>query len=149
MVVLLPAKDRCEAFEAELTAEQLQDIVDDLAPRQVWLTLPKLNYTSAGFRLKPMLEGLGMAEAFTAGKADCSGIDDAGGLVVSDVHHKAAMIVDEEGTEAAAATGVGLAGSALIEPPVEMRVDRPFIFLIRDTRTGALLFVGRIVDPRW
>jgi len=70
-------------------------------------------------------------------------------LFIGDVHHKATVIVDEEGTEAAAATGVGMeTGAGPPEPPIVMRVDHPFIFLIRDTRTGTVLFVGRIVNPQ-
>ena len=149
LVVLLPAAGTFQAFEAALTAERLREILDGLEPRHVVLTLPKLNYTSPSVKLRPALEGLGMTDAFAEGTADFSGMDGTRKLFVSDVHHKATLIVDEEGTEAAAASAAVMqAMSAQLEPPTEMRVDRPFILLIRDQPTGAILFAGRIVDPR-
>ncbi len=148
MIVLLPAVDSFAAFEAALSAERLDQILGSMESRRLALTLPRWSYTSAGFQLKPILEGLGMRDAFAPGQADFSGIDGTRQLIVDDVYHKAMVVVDEEGTEAAAATGSSMVVTSAPAPAVEMRVDRPFIFLIRDTSTGALLFVGRIVDPR-
>jgi serpin B len=89
---------------------------------------------------------MGMPTAFTD-QADFSGIDARGGLAISEVVHKAFVDVSEQGTEAAAATGitVSLTSARLPEPPVVFRADHPFIFLIRDTRTGAILFIGRLM----
>ena len=82
-------------------------------------------------------------------RADFSGISAAKGLKISDVVHKAFVDVNEAGTEAAAATGVAAAGTeAAPATPVVFCADHPFVFLIRDLRTEAILFVGRIVDPR-
>jgi serpin B len=147
MVVLLPAAGNLAAFEEALAAERLDRILASMEPRPVALTLPRWSYTSDGFRLKPSLEELGMRDAFAPGRADFSGIDGTRGLIVDDVYHKAMVVVDEEGTEAAAATGSSMMVTSAPAPAVEMRVDRPFIFLIQDTSTGALLFAGRIVDP--
>jgi len=86
-----------------------------------------------------------MPDAFSE-LADFSGMTGTRELLISAVVHKAFISVDEEGTEAAAATGVAVATSAL-EKHVELTVDRPFVFLIRDNETGAILFAGRVVDP--
>ncbi len=87
-----------------------------------------------------------MPEAFS-NRADFSGMTGDRDLFISEVVHKAFVSVDEAGTEAAAATAVVMEKMALPEEPVEVTVDRPFIFLIRDIQTGAILFVGRVVDP--
>ena len=71
-----------------------------------------------------------------------------GGLTITDVVHKAFVAVDEKGTEAAAATGVVLGPTSAPPPPLEVNIDRSFLFVIRDAPTGAVLFVGRLVDPR-
>jgi len=83
-------------------------------------------------------------------KADFSGIDPKRGLAISDVFHKAFVDVSEEGTEAAAATGITMRATAMRMPEqaVVFRADHPFIFLIRDTRTGVVLFIGRLMNPR-
>ena len=101
--------------------------------------------------LNDTLEAMGMPDAFDSSAADFSGMNglkcgsDPLCLRITDVFHKAFVSVDEEGTEAAAATGV-VVGIESIPPQVV--IDRPFIFIIRDVETGAILFVGRVVDPR-
>ncbi|GAI71619.1 unnamed protein product, partial [marine sediment metagenome] len=89
---------------------------------------------------------MGMPIAFS-GDADFSGMTGNRELFISGVVHKAFVAVDEAGTEAAAATAVIVPGSAPPELPVEVTIDRPFIFLIRDIDTGAILFVGRVLNP--
>jgi serpin B len=89
---------------------------------------------------------MGMPDAFT-GAADFSGMIGSRDLFIAEVIHKAFVSVDEAGTEAAAATAVVMKKMAMPEEPVEVTVDRPFVFLIRDVETGAVLFVGRVVDP--
>ena len=91
--------------------------------------------------------GLGMVDPFTPGSADFTGINTVGDLYISDVIHKAFIGVDEFGTEAAAATAVVMDNASVPDEPVPFTVDRPFLFLIRDIQTGAILFVGRVVDP--
>jgi serpin B len=119
-----------------------------LAPRQVSLALPRFRVTS-DFALRPLLAALGMPLAFSP-DADFSGITTAQRLRIDEVAHKAYIDVNEEGTEAAAATAVIMKASARFmntEPPVEMIVDRPFLFAITDTESGLPLFLGRVTDP--
>ena len=143
MLVLLPDAGRYGAFEDGLTTEQLSGIIDGLSPEQMALTLPKFSFTSE-FNLNDALSALGMGIAFT-GDADLSGMGGTRNLFISDVVHKAFVAVDEEGTEAAAATGVVVGRTSM--PTLEVRVDRPFIVAIRDRVTGSLLFMGRVLDP--
>jgi serpin B len=89
---------------------------------------------------------MGMPAAFS-GDADFSGMTGNRELTISDILHKAFVSVDEAGTEAAAATAVIVGLTAIPEQPVQVTVDRPFIFLIRDIQTGAILFVGQVVNP--
>jgi serpin B len=122
--------------------------VSRLAPHRVVVGLPKFQL-SAGFELKAVLSALGMPLAFTPGSADFSGMDGTRDLYLSAVVHEAVVEVDEEGTEAAAATAVvGIRLAARPEPPVTFRADHPFLFLIRDVRTGSILFLGRVANPR-
>ena len=119
-----------------------------LAPRQVNLALPRFRVTS-GFALRPLLAALGMPLAFSP-DADFSGITTAQRLRIDEVAHKAYIDVNEEGTEAAAATAVIMKASARFmntEPPVEVIVDRPFLFAITDMESGLPLFLGRVTDP--
>jgi len=88
---------------------------------------------------------LGMPDAFNLEKADFSGMNGTGGLWISDVFHKAFIEVNEEGTEAAASTGVVMAHAFHIEPI--FRADHPFIFFIKDNRSGSILFMGRVMNP--
>ena len=147
MVVLLPDEGRFEAFEDALGPDLLEQILGQMTYGQVRLGLPRFTYESA-FSLKDALEGLGMTDAFDPDRADFSGMDGNRDLYIGSVLHKAFVAVDEEGTEAAAATAVimGLT-SAPAGEPITITVDRPFIYLIRDGQTGAILFFGRVVDP--
>jgi len=145
MVILLPEAGAFEPFEDSLGAERVDGIVKDLAHRQVALTMPKFEFES-DFSLKDSLAAMGMPDAFT-GAADFSGMTGDRDLFIAEVIHQAFVSVDEAGTEAAAATAVVMELGAMPEEPVEVTVDRPFIFLIRDIETGAVLFVGRVVNP--
>ena len=145
MVILLPQAGHFEAFEGLLDAQQVDEIIGRLEPRQVALTMPKFEFES-GFSLKEILATMGMPVAFSA-DADFSGMTGNHDLFIADVIHKAFVSVDEAGTEAAAATAVVMALTAAPEVPVEVTVDRPFIFLIRDIETDTILFVGRIAEP--
>jgi serpin B len=145
MVILLPASGNFQAFEESLQFQQISDIISGLQPKDVALTMPKFEFDSA-FSLKDTLAEMGMPIAFS-GDADFSGMTGNRELFMSRVVHKTFVSVDEAGTEAAAATAVIMPTSAPPEPPVEVTIDRPFIFLIRDIETGAILFVGRVVHP--
>mgnify|MGYP001148779518 CR=1 FL=1 len=145
MVILLPDAGEFETFEASLTDDWLSATLGRLDRRQVALTMPKFEFDS-GFSLNDALTAMGMEDAFS-GAADFSGMTGDRDLFISSVIHKAFVSVDEEGTEAAAATAVVMMESAAPSEPVEVTVDRPFVFAIRDIETGALLFFGRVVDP--
>jgi len=145
MVILLPEAGQFKAFEEGLQAQQVCDIISGLQSTGVTLTMPKFEFDSE-FSLKDTLAGMGMPVAFS-GEADFSGMTGNRELYISDVVHKAFVAVDEAGTEAAAATAVIMPSAAPPEPTVEVTIDRPFIFLIRDIETGAILFVGRVMNP--
>jgi len=145
MVILLPEAGEFEAFEQGLNAEKVSDIISNLRPTQVVLTMPKFEFESE-FSLKDMLADMGMPIAFS-GAADFSGMTGTPDLCISEVLHKAFVSVDEAGTEAAAATAVIMKETAIPNEPVQVTIDRPFVFLIRDIGTGAILFVGRVLNP--
>jgi serpin B len=145
MVILLPEAGKFEAFEKGLQAQQVSDIISVLQPTEVALTMPRFEFDSE-FSLKDTLAEMGMPIAFTE-NADFSGMTGKPELLISDVVHKAFVAVDEAGTEAAAATAVPMELTAVPEPPLEVTIDRPFIFLIRDIKTGSVLFVGRVMNP--
>jgi serpin B len=146
MVVLLPKKvDGLADLEKGLTADKLGGWMKALRPCEVIVTLPKFKTTSE-FRMKEVLSELGMPIAFSR-RADFSRMN--GGqepLMIGDVVHKAFVDVNEEGTEAAAATGVIAKPGSVQADPV-FRADHPFVFLIRDRRNDSILFLGRLADP--
>jgi len=153
MLLVLPDAGTFDAFQSGFDPKKLADIDAALAsatPETVALTLPRFEVRTP-LSLAGALTALGMPTAFTGG-ADLSGIDGAHDLSIGDVIHQAYAKVDEEGTEAAAATAViGVGSSAPTEPPPEPKhfdVRQPFLFGIRDDATGALLFLGQITDPR-
>jgi serpin B len=150
MVVLLPKEvDGLRQLEGELTAEALDGWLDPLVEQKVLVSLPRFKVTSM-LRLEDALRSLGMVDAFDPSRADFSGIDGrTAWLFISAVLQKAFVEVNEEGTEAAAATavvatlGVPPAGP----PPAVFWADHPFLFLIRETSTGSILFMGKLSDP--
>lgn len=146
MLVFVPDQGEFARFEAALDELFVDSLDHKLASTHLMLSLPKFSFDS-GYSLAEVLAGMGMADAFHPGKADFSGMDGTRLLFISDVFHKAFVAVDEKGTEAAAATAVIVGRTALMEPEVVLVVDRPFIFLIRDKETGAILFIGRVVSP--
>jgi serpin B len=135
-------------LEKSLTSENLAGWLGHLATRNVQVSLPKFRAES-GFLLGKALSTMGMPTAF-ANKADFSGIDPKRNVKISEVVHKAFADVSEQGTEAAAATGIAVQVTAMrvTEPALVFRADHAFLFLIRDTRTGVVLFIGRLMDPR-
>lgn len=145
MVVLLPDPGKFAEFERSLSAGKVDSVIKDIAPKQVALSLPGFKYESE-FSLGKILAAMGMPIAFS-GQADFSGMTGDRELSISEVVHKAFVAVDESGTEAAAATAVIMRATAMPVMPLEVKVDRPFIFLIRDIRTGSVIFVGKVMDP--
>lgn len=152
MVILLPDEPAgLPALDAQLDADALQQWLGELERKRATLYLPRFGVETE-YNLNDALAELGMPLAFARGRADFTGLSDAprsNELHITNVVHKAFVDVDEQGTEAAAATGV-VAGvlSMPAEPALTVRVDRPFIFMIRDRETGTILFLGRVVDPR-
>jgi serpin B len=120
--------------------------LESLTIQQVELHIPKFSFESE-FGLVSTLKQLGMQDAFNPETANFSGIDGTREMVIKDVIHKAFVDVDEEGTEAAAATAVIIGLTSMVETQVQMTIDQPFIFLIQDKPTGTLLFLGRVLDP--
>ena len=145
MVILLPRAGQFADFEGSLDAQRVDAIVKNLKPMRVILSMPKFEFES-GFSLSETLAAMGMPVAFSGG-ADFSGMTGNRDLFISDVIHKAIVSVDEAGTEAAAATAVVMTTGMIPGEPVEVTIDRPFVFLIHDIETGTILFVGRIVNP--
>ncbi|AKG54182.1 serine protease inhibitor [Dehalogenimonas sp. WBC-2] len=145
MVILLPETGGFSAFENALDGATLQQIMGNLESNTVSLTMPKFEFDSE-FDLKSALSALGMPIAFSD-SADFSGMNGTGGLLISDVVHKAFISVDEAGTEAAAATGIVVGTTSAPMDPKTMTLDRPFIFLIRDIATNTILFTGRVMNP--
>ena len=152
MIVLLPKKvDGMAALEKSLTPDLIKglkwtqnDVVD--------LSLPKFKMTEE-FELAPTLAVMGMADAFSVSAADFSGMTGRRELFISNVIHKAFVDVNEEGTEAAAATAVAVSPSAMVmpeapKPPIVFKADHPFLFLIRHEKSGAILFMGRVANPK-
>jgi serpin B len=146
MLVLLPGKaDGLNELEQKLTAAKLNEWTQRLREREVNAFLPKFKMT-VQFELSHVLAALGMKDAFN-GAADFSGMDGQRDLFISAILHKAFVDVNEEGTEAAAATAVIMETMAMMEPPPTFSADHPFLFLIRERRTGSILFMGRVADP--
>jgi len=148
MVVLLPKKiDGLPALEKSFTAETLSKWLDKLAPtHKVYLVLPRFKITG-DFDLGGTLSAMGMPQAFS-NSADFSGMTGKPLFKISRAVHQAYVDVNETGTEAAAATAITMVGeTAMREEIVDFNADHPFLFLIRDTKSGSILFLGRVADP--
>ena len=145
MVILLPRTGNFESFEGSLDYQRVDSIIEALEYQRVNLTMPKFEFESE-FGLREALSSMGMPVAFSSG-ADFSGMTGNRELFIQEVIHKAFVSVDEAGTEAAAATAVIMPMSMPPGEPVEVSIDRPSIFLIRDVETGAIVFVGRVLNP--
>jgi serpin B len=156
MVLILPRKSPDEleppsaaefsAFEQSLTPQKLQQLFSGLHAADVDVALPKFTF-SPELRLKEIVSSLGMRTVFTR-NADFSGMAKEQ-LFFSEVFHKAFIAIDEEGTEAAAATGILMPRAAVRLPSklITFHADHPFVFLIRHGSSGAILFMGRVVKP--
>jgi serpin B len=149
MIILLPHKvDGLANVEKALAARGLTDSLARMRRTEVVVVLPRFKITAA-FNLRTALEALGMIRSFQP-QADFSGMFKAERVHVDAVIHKAHVDVNEKGTEAAAATAVAMqleSARRPLPPPPVFRADHPFVFFIRDNRTGSLLFAGRLTDP--
>ncbi len=146
MLVLLPkATDGLAQLEGSITQENLKLWQDALEETEVNVALPRFEL-SFPFRLDDALQSMGMTDAFT-GAADFSGMEQTRELYLGAVLHKAFIKVNEEGTEAAAATAVIMQTKSVSFMSVDFIADHPFIFLIRDNQTGSVVFLGKLVKP--
>lgn len=145
MLIILPKEDLA-SIESNLTLENLENWKSQMQETKLGaIYLPKFEFKTKYF-MKENLINLGMPTAFDPGKADFSGMTQVEKLFIDFVIHQAYVKVDEKGTEAAAA--VAVAGIAAVSLPIVFNIDHPFIFLIQDTETGNILFLGKVVDPR-
>jgi serpin B len=153
MVILLPRSvDGLASLEQKLTPQNIDGWINQLANQPVNVHLPKFKL-ACQFELADVLKSVGIVDAFDGASADFSGMTTDDRFHIGAVIHEAVMDVNEEGTEAAAATAVGMRATAIIAspppiPPMEFRADHPFIFLLRQQTTGAILFAGRVENPK-
>ena len=149
LLAVLPPEGALQQAAEHLDARLFDALVANLSPNQVHLSLPKWQFT-AGIKLREPLLGLGMHAAFDRSEADFSKMTGSRGLFIQEIYHQGFVAVDENGTEAAAATAVvfGDAGVSFpVDPPVELKFDRPFMFAIYDDPTGQILFMGQVAQP--
>lgn len=145
MLLVLPRMRELRPLEAPLDTARLRAWTDGLVFQKVDIFIPRFKLETK-YNLNGDLGDMGMELAFSP-QADFSGMDGKGELFISTVIHQAFVEVNEEGTEAAAATGV-MMETVSARPRIEFRADHPFVFMILDKRTGAILFMGRLSDPR-
>lgn len=144
MTIVVP--DDLASFQSSLDGPAFARITAALSSRPVQLSFPKFGIETKA-DLATVLSAMGMPLAFDPGQADFSGMTTQEQLFISAVIHQANIDVDEKGTTAAAATAVVLRASGMPLEPVVLNVDRPFLFALRDLQTGAILFLGRVVEP--
>jgi serpin B len=145
MLILVPDRGRFFDIEQALDANLIDETVKSLTPWGLRLEMPKFKYESK-FELKGALSQMGMPEAFDPNYADFTGMTALRELVIQEAYHQGFISVDEKGTEAAAATAVVIALTGA-GTPLTLTIDRPFIYLIRDIQTNAILFMGRVMNP--
>jgi len=146
MLLLVPDAGTFDAFEASLDAAKLNSIVSGLVTQAVSLGMPRFR-TETDQDFVAILASLGMHAAFQSGQADFSGMDGTHRLYISQVLHKAFIDVGEKGTEAAAATAVVMSAGMAMPTGISIYADHPFIYVVLDEPTGAILFMGRVLDP--
>jgi serpin B len=145
MIILLPKDDGLSDIEATLSCDELGVLIDGMKETSVDVYLPRFRFETKYFMRKDLIE-MGMPTAFTP-SANFTGITEVIPLFIDKVIHQAFIEVNEEGTEAAAATGVVMKRSSATPPSEVFRADHPFIFIIQDRVTGVILFMGRVMTP--
>ena len=149
MYILLPnTVNGFAALESQLTTAKLNNAIASMHKQKVKVSIPKFSMTW-GLAMDDILKLMGITDMYNAGNSDLSGIDGTRNLYVSTVIHKAFVDVNEEGTEAAAATAVVMYESTSVDldPPMIFKADHPFLFFIREKVTGSILFSGHVVTP--
>ncbi len=147
MDIIVPDAGRFEEIESALTSEVFEDMLASMEQTPLIFRMPKFEFESS-FSLSDQLSNMGMSAAFDRNAADFSGMTGKKDLFISKVIHKAFVAVDEEGTEAAAATAVVMETAGAAIENLVLVVDRPFIFIIRDLESGQILFIGRVLNPQ-
>ena len=147
MVIFLPKEGiSLSDFEKELSIERVNKLLSNLSQEKVDVYIPKFKMEKR-YILNKILIDLGMSDAFDMMLADFSGMTESKDLYISKVIHQSFVEVNEEGTEAAAATAVIMSGKSIAPMIIEFKADRPFLFIIRDIKTNTILFMGRFVEP--
>ena len=144
MLILLPKKDDLRTIEGSLTLEKLSEYKGMLGNEKVDVSIPRFKFETKYFMADDLIK-MGMPAAFS--NADFSGMTGHQDLFIGQVIHQAFVEVNEEGTEAAAATAVTMEAGAMPQAPKEFNANHPFIFLIQEKETGDILFMGRVSDP--
>ncbi len=148
MVIFLPRKGvPIDALDKALSTKHVDGVFKQMSPTRVALSLPRFKFETK-YYLKAMLKRMGMVTPFS-NSADFSGFTTKEGLKIAKVIHGASITVDEEGSEAAAATAIIMKTKGIHKAPhyIEFRADHPFIFMIRDRKSGVVLFMGRVMKP--
>jgi serpin B len=147
MIILLPRGDDVGSLEQSLNGESLTSLKNSMEEKQVDVFMPSFKFETKYYMAKTLKE-MGMPTAFSM-DADFSGMTGKKDLFISEVIHQAFVEVNEEGTEAAAATAVIMTASAVMDPPKipVFNADHPFIYLIQEKASGNILFMGRVSDP--
>jgi serpin B len=147
MTLIVPDAGAYQAVEDALSVAQITDLPAKMSSERLNLEMPKFDFETT-INANEILKALGMAEAFDPDLSDFHGIADVDDLHITDVLQKATIVVDEEGTEAAAATAVIVGVESMpIGEPTSLVIDRPFMFLIQHVPTGSILFMGRVLEP--
>ena len=152
MIILLPKENELKPIEEKFTAEKLDELQSEMYSHEVIVSIPKFKFETKYFMVDN-LKNMGLELAFTEKKpgiasADFSGMDGTKELYISDVIHQAFVDVNEEGTEAAAATAIVMMGATSAPmPPLVFKADHPFMFIIQENETNSILFIGQVVNP--
>ena len=144
MLAILPAEEQWQAVEERLSAAFVADIRQRTEAHDVTLTMPRFSFANT-IRLQDTLQGMGLTIPFSPNEADFGGMVEGGDLFIGDAVHKGTITVDEKGTEAAAVTGIEM--EIMEYPRAELVLDHPFIFAIVERETGAILLLGRVLNP--
>jgi serpin B len=148
MVFALPRdKHTLGDLRSRLSGRSFFHLAKRMTPQQVELHMPRF-VAKSSFELGPTLSAMGMPRAFSVKDADFSGINGQKNLYIDKVFHEALVDVNEAGVEAAAATAVVIKLKSLPPQATLLRLDRPFLFALRDNRTGSILFLGQVVNPK-
>jgi serpin B len=146
LLVILPNEGKFYEVEKALDVPKIKEMITGLYSTLLMVELPKLELDKE-LNLKKILREMGMSYAFDSSRADFTGMSNSSGLCIDGAIHKAYVKMNEEGTEAAAATGISVAGGLGGPSIVDFIVNRPYIFLISDDVTGSILFLGRVMNP--